>query len=205
MIPAKHFYMIRHGETEANLARIMAGHLDSPLTDTGRRQADNARKIVELLEIKPTLIIHSQLSRARDTARIINSNLNLPMVEDADFAEIFVGSLEGATYEECVEMFHGWVDPPGGETHKEFENRIIRAKKKALENNPGPVLIVCHGGVFRALWKMYGLDMDGVRNAHLHEFHPKPEQTSFPWLAHFYDYEDKLIKTEANYKYSGKF
>ncbi len=31
MVPAKHFYMIRHGETTANKARKMAGSLDSLL------------------------------------------------------------------------------------------------------------------------------------------------------------------------------
>ena len=198
MIPSKHFYMIRHGETVANLNRIMAGHMDSPLTDRGRQQADAARVVVENLPVKPTMIIHSHLSRARDTATIINQNLNMPISEDSDFAEIFVGDLEGAPYEACIDIFDNWADSPGGETHQEFMSRIRRAKKKALENNPGPVLIVCHGGVFRALWKMYGIDMTGVRNAHLHEFTPALDR-KFPWLAHVYDYEDALVRAEAIY------
>jgi broad specificity phosphatase PhoE len=186
MIPSKHFYMIRHGETEANENRVMAGHLDSPLTALGRKQADDARHIVERLKTKPTQIIHSHLSRARETAEIINKNLGLPISEDQDLAEIFVGDLEGASYDDCLDMFHAWVDPPGGETHEQFFDRIRRAKKKALELNNSPVLIVCHGGVFRALWKMHGIDMDGVRNAHLHEFQPAPERAPLPWLVHAY-------------------
>ncbi|MBX2833542.1 MAG: histidine phosphatase family protein, partial [Micavibrio sp.] len=31
-VPIKHFYMIRHGQSEANAAKILAGHTDSPLT-----------------------------------------------------------------------------------------------------------------------------------------------------------------------------
>ena len=90
-VPAKRFYMIRHGQTEANAAQRMAGWLDSPLTDLGRQQADHARKKVEALEDKPQIIVHSQLSRARETAAIINANLNLPMIEDEDYAEMHAG------------------------------------------------------------------------------------------------------------------
>ena len=75
MIPLKHFYMIRHGETEANAARIMAGSLDSPLTENGRRQAKTAQVIVNSLAVKPSVIIHSNLSRARETAQIINEEV----------------------------------------------------------------------------------------------------------------------------------
>ncbi len=39
MIPAKPFYMIRHGQTEANRDLILQGQMDSPLTTLGREQA----------------------------------------------------------------------------------------------------------------------------------------------------------------------
>jgi broad specificity phosphatase PhoE len=198
MIPVKHFYMIRHGETEANRDRIMAGSIDTPLTQLGRQQADHARSIVEQLAVKPSVIIHSNLSRARDTARIINTNLNLPMSEDAELAEIHVGDLEGAPWADCA-FFDDYIDPPNGETFPEFFERVRRAKKRALENNPGPVLIVCHGGVFRALWKIYGHDMLGVRNCHLHEFTPHPVREKFPFLSHVYDYDQKLVRSEVIY------
>jgi broad specificity phosphatase PhoE len=198
MIPLKHFYMIRHGETEANLNRIMAGSLDSPLTPLGREQADEARIVVEQLEVKPTAIFHSHLSRARDTAEIINKNMKLPMTQDPDLAEIHAGDFEGASWDDCF-FFDDWLDPPGGEKHLDFFARIKRAKKKALEQNTGPVLIVCHGGIFRALWKIYGHNMPGVRNCHLHEFMPFPDRKSFPFLSHVYDYNGMLIKSEAIY------
>lgn len=199
MLPLTHFYMIRHGETEANARQIMAGSLDSPLTETGRKQAVLARVVVERLEIRPTRIVHSHLSRARDTAAIINENLGLPMVEDPDLAEIHVGELEGAPYERCMGLLDKWADSPGGETCGQFFERVRRAKKKTLENPDGPALIVSHGGVFRALWKMYGHDMPGVRNCHLHEFRPDPSRRRFPWITHVYDFGDSLVRTEALY------
>lgn len=191
--------MIRHGESEANLARVMAGSLDSPLTALGRKQADQARVVVEHLALKPKLIVHSNLQRAKDTAAIINTNLDIPMIEDPDIAEIHVGDFEGVPWEQCA-SFRDWIDPPNGETFQQFFDRIKRAKKKHLGSNNDPVLIVCHGGVFKALWKMHGRAMPGVKNCHLHEFTPAKPSPSFPFQTHVYEYTEALVRTEVVYE-----
>ena len=95
-IPDKAFYMIRHGETEANAARIMAGSIDTPLTEHGKIQADIARQVIEKITIKPAAIFHSHLSRARDTASIINKNgdiKNLDIMSKTDLAKIIIEEL----------------------------------------------------------------------------------------------------------------
>ena len=197
-ITPKFFYMIRHGQTEANAARLMAGSLDSPLTALGRDQAKAARDIVDNLEKKPEFIIHSHLSRARDTAEIINENLKLPMVEDEDFAEMHAGEWEGAPYEVCDELFHGWVNPPAGETVDQFFNRVKRAKNKALSDDRERPLIVCHGGVFRAMAKLYEIDTWGVRNCDLHSFTPNETEQNFPWDVKRIHFEGELIKQPSD-------
>lgn len=188
-IHQRSFYMIRHGETEANKARIMAGHIDSPLTDLGRSQADEARKIIAQLAEKPDVIIHSNLSRARDTAAIINNALNVPMIEDSDYAEMHAGDWEGVSYEACDSMMHGWQDPPNGESYEVFLNRVKKAKNKALSSDYKMPLIVCHGGVFRAFAKLYDVNIWGVKNCHLHRFDPAPNTPIFPWDAACFDDE----------------
>lgn len=199
MIPAKHFYMIRHGETEANAARIMAGSMDTPLTEKGRNQAKSVAQIVTHLEIKPNIIVHSQLSRARDTASAINTSLNVEMIEDADFAELFAGDWEGVSYEICNKILTTWETPPNGESFEEFATRLQRGKNKYLSEKPAPVMIVCHGGVFRAFGKMYGLDILGVRNCHLYEFEPDTHNRIFPWKVWQYDMLDngKVERSQA--------
>lgn len=200
MIINKAFYMIRHGETEANAAKIMAGSLDSPLTARGRDQAAAARVILENIPIKPSVIVHSQLSRARETAEIMNENLRLPLVEDADLAEMHAGDWEGAPYDLCRSMLDGWHDPPGGETFKTFLARVKSAKNRALSAHQADnaVLFVCHGGVFRAFAKLYERDIWGVRNCELHKFTPAPERKPFPWDAKLYVNESGLAVKDSD-------
>jgi len=187
MIPATPFYMIRHGETEANRARIMAGSLDSPLTDKGRAQAKTIHDILQHLEIKPRTVAHSALSRARETASIINEYLGVPLVEDAGLAEMHSGDWEGVPYDDCPDFLDGWANPPNGETFPEFFQRIKGAKNRVLSAQDAPVLIVSHGGVFRAFGKLYDLDSLGVENCHLHRFEPRVDRPEFPWTVWQYD------------------
>lgn len=198
MIPLKHFYMIRHGETEANAAQLMAGSLDSPLTEKGRAQAYAVHNVIQNLPIKPKAIIHSHLSRARDTALIINEMLDVPVHEEPDIAEMHAGEWEGQPWESCRPIFHHWEDPPGGETVEEFFTRIRRGKKNILSKHDGPALIVSHGGVFRAFGKLYDRDPPSrFKNCHLYEFEPNPVSSDFPWIVSHYEYTNQLIRQSA--------
>lgn len=190
MIPAKHFYMIRHGETEHNAARLLAGHTDSQLTHKGREQARAVQDVVSNLTNKPKFIVHSNLSRARDTAGIINEVLNIPMIEDADIAEHFCGDWEGKPYDECESILTGWDLPPNGECFDDFCARIVRSKKKTLNKGDNPALVVAHGGVFRGFGRLYGLNTPGIfKNCHLYEFQPNTNNDNFPWDVWSYRYE----------------
>jgi len=191
MLPAKPFYMIRHGQTDANLAYIIAGQLDSPLTNKGREQARTAQSAAEALQIKPSVIVHSNLSRARDTATIINEALNVPIYEDSNLAELFAGDQEGVPYEECDGFLNGFETPINGEAFKDFFERIKNALALTLESYNSPVLIASHGGVFRALGGIYGLKIVKViDNCRLCEFQPAPEKSPFPWDVFSYDYDE---------------
>ncbi len=180
--------MIRHGETEANVARVMAGHTDSPLTELGRAQAQCVQAVLKNLAIKPQTIIHSHLSRARDTASILNEVLGVPIHEARDFSEMHVGTFEGASYEECGPLFEHGLDPEGGESHIDFISRVRHALSHALAIPDRSVLIVCHGGVLGALGKIYGIRVKHFfQNCHLYEFEPNSEHVKFPWHVWQYD------------------
>ena len=64
--PALTIYIVRHGETDANLNKIIQGHLDVPLNDTGRSQA---RLLSQALRTVPfTRAWSSDLQRASDVS-----------------------------------------------------------------------------------------------------------------------------------------
>jgi len=68
-------YIIRHGETVANVANILQGHCDYPLTDLGQVQALNCGK--RLKEQQWDKIYASDLPRAHSTCQLILSqNVN---------------------------------------------------------------------------------------------------------------------------------
>lgn len=209
ILPAKPFYMMRHGQTEANAAEVMAGSTDSPLTQLGIEQAYAAQKVIKEISDLPVKIFHSHLSRARDTAKIVNEFLQVDMVEDADFAEICAGDMEGRPWSDCLDIFDGWVQTPGGEHPDDFFKRIKRAKERALiETEDGSPLIVCHGGVMRAFGAIYGADAPALfRNAHLYEFIPNDDK-NFPWQVFDYEIcsEKNILKKNIStiYRYDGQ-
>lgn len=197
-LPLKSFYMIRHGETEANAAKIMAGSIDSPLTERGREQAYSLHNVFSALDMRPDVVIHSNLSRARDTALIINEYLNLDIKEDPDLAELHAGDWEGVPYADCRPIMDDWVDPPGGERFDDFFARLKRAKSRTLEAYAKP-LLVCHGGVMRGFGGIYGIMTPGLfQNCHLYEFQPSDENTAFPWAVWQYDEVDgEIVRTRS--------
>ena len=180
MLPAIPFYVIRHGESVANLGQYTSGHVDVELTETGLQQARDAAKIVAQLELKPTVIVHSHLQRAKKTAEILNEVLNVPMIEEPLIAEQFFGEWEGVSWEVTRQLIRDCVDPPKGETHPDFYERVKNVITKFVNEQKGPVMFVCHGGVFRAIGGLHGTQMVGVHNCALHYFEPM-EHESFPW------------------------
>lgn len=179
-IPLKPFYMIRHGESVANRDGYFSGNQDVALTTKGIAQATQAQGAFTRLSIKPTLIIHSHLCRARDTARIINEPHDLPMIENADFGEHGFGDWEKQSWQNVREKFYAGEDPPNGETNKDFVTRITKGFNDAL-SRPEMVLVVCHGGVFRGFPMIYGHQGKSVENAKLYYFEPNKNASDFPW------------------------
>jgi broad specificity phosphatase PhoE len=183
MIHAIPFYMIRHGESEANLGQFCSGHVDVALTEKGVNQARKAALVVAALAVKPSLIIHSHLQRARITAQIINEKLNVEMIEDAEIAEQMYGDWEGVGWAETRQPLRDGIDPPNGETHAAFNERVrTTISKYILEyEKSAPVMFVCHGGVFRAIGNLYKQKIHGVENCALHHFAPDMANDIFPW------------------------
>ena len=148
------FYLVRHGESEANAARRFAGQSDSPLTARGRRQAETVAK--ELAKVKFDKVVSSDLSRTRDTAEIIARAQGVPVEIVPELREIDVGARTGQTFDEVAGLPEwkddGFVAWPGGETLDQVLARTLAAIDRLAGENPGrTILVVGHGGVNRIL------------------------------------------------------
>ncbi len=63
-------YIVRHGETDHNINKIIQGHLNTPLNSNGIIQAQKIAN--RLKDINFDIIYSSDLSRAKTTAEEIN-------------------------------------------------------------------------------------------------------------------------------------
>ncbi|HVO94802.1 MAG TPA: histidine phosphatase family protein [Terriglobales bacterium] len=143
------FYFLRHGETESNVRRIVAGSLDVPLTEVGHAQARAAALLLKDRGV--TEIYSSALRRARDTADCVAALLHLPVRVIPGLVERRWGVLEGQPRELRVPG----MTPLGAETPEEFSERVMRAFAEIEAE--GVPLVVAHSGVFRTLCRALGL------------------------------------------------
>jgi uncharacterized phosphatase len=166
-------YLVRHGETEWNRQRRIQGLTDIPLNDTGREQA---RLTGSLLTRRPiTRVVASPLSRARETAAIIASQLGLgdPELRDA-FVERNYGAAEGLDFHEIDVRYPPGADVPGRESREEVAARVIPALQALAAEQPGEaIVVVSHGGAIRAA--LLTAEPRGgfgpITNGSVHSFH----------------------------------
>ncbi len=150
-------YLMRHGQSQANVEGIFAnGDNGFPLTDEGRIQAKMAARYLKLRNIRK--IYTSPILRARETSRIVSSDLEIePQLLD-EIREFHVGELEGQLIEgeaerAFLELVRSWIDGkidkriPNGESHREVIDRFWKAMNTVVSECPeGEALMVSHGG-----------------------------------------------------------
>lgn len=71
----KRLYLLRHGQTEFNVKKLVQGRCDSPLTDLGRQQAGMAAAWLKAHNVVPDKVVSSPLGRAMDTASLVATEL----------------------------------------------------------------------------------------------------------------------------------
>jgi broad specificity phosphatase PhoE len=164
---SRELILVRHGQTEWNVARRLQGHGDSPLTALGRRQA--AGHLDWLRAAPPEAILTSPLGRARDTAAILGDGLGLVPEVDEALRERALGRFEGWTLDEIraahpdeharreADPWH-WR-PAGGEHYPDLDARVAPLLARLAGHPARRLLIVSHGTLARPLLRgLLGLD-----------------------------------------------
>jgi len=142
--------VIRHGETDWNIAGKLQGREDIPLNQNGRKQAENCG--LALINGEWDVVFTSPLSRAVETAQIIAEIINVPcIIIDNALTERDYGKASGLTEKRRGELFpDGKSD--GAEDMETLRERIYGAVKRiARERYPNNIIIVSHGGSINAL------------------------------------------------------
>lgn len=153
--------LVRHGESEANAAGLLAGRADYPLTERGRAQARaTAAAIGRLVGREGGLValVSSPASRALDTAAEVAAALGGVRVEvDERFAELDYGEFEGLPPGALpAETWGRWRTDPhfrprGGETLAEVHARVRRACLDLVPRaGAGLVVVVSHVSPIKA-------------------------------------------------------
>lgn len=156
----KKILFLRHGETDWNAQLRYQGSMDIPLNSAGEKQA--AVAAARLKNWVPDQWAVSPLKRAWRTAEIIaeKCNWNLePQVLDG-LREVAFGEWEGRQIGDVIktygDVYRRWRDdpgswtPPGGESLRTVEKRVMDSLKPLLDSQGSRILIVAHGGVIRA-------------------------------------------------------
>ncbi len=134
--------LVRHGETDWNVAKKIQGSTDIPLNETGIKQAE---KLAETLAKRKTPIqgiYTSRLKRAADTARIAAEKLGVVCKVLEGIEEINFGLWEGISWDEVAEKFpvefqtwrqnRRYEHPPKGESYQELLVRVVTALQTLL-------------------------------------------------------------------------
>ena len=168
------FYVLRHGQTDWNVAARLQGSTDIPLNATGREQARKAAEILAGEAI--TRIIASPLSRALETARIVGERIGVEPETDARLIERHFGLFEGMTIDEVRrhrEEMRDFMNPAADIDGKHYPDNAeplpavidrVFACVDALRA-AGRCLFVCHGIPFRAISRKFLDDMYSSPNA----------------------------------------
>jgi len=152
-----HFTFLRHGESLGNAQSRWQGQSDYPLTDLGRAQAQALAERWKSESAKFDLAIASPLVRAKETAEIIASALDLKLELDPIWMERDIGEMEGLTMEEARQRPQPTYVTPyhsiGGDGEGDWELflRAGKALHDLLRRPAGSYLIVSHGGLLNQL------------------------------------------------------
>jgi broad specificity phosphatase PhoE len=152
--------LARHGETNDNREPIrVQGFRDTPLNDTGRRQAHQLGERIADMGFRS--LWSSDLSRARETAEIAGARIGLEPRLDERLREANRGRWEGSLFidieREDPAGYAAWSRAgdrfrfPGGESLLEQQQRVAATLDDIERNAELPALVVCHGGSIRVI------------------------------------------------------
>ena len=153
-------FLLRHGETQANLEQRYQGQGDSHLSELGIDESEALSKFLAKEDL--AAVYSSTLSRSYETAKIVANPHKLEVTKIKDLMERNYGIWEGLTFEEIKKRFSdlygSWlIEPaktliPNAESLEAMQKRGVAAVEALIEKQNGKTICVAgHGGMNRAI------------------------------------------------------
>lgn len=155
----KRLYLLRHGQTEFNVKKLVQGRCDSPLTDLGRQQAGAAAAWLKAHDVIPDKVVSSPLGRAMDTASLVATELLGPdaAVEPCEgIIERCYGAFEEGPHDALpTDVWDPGEDliPFGGEGSHALQERMVATLTNLMRAKGKTLLAVSHGSASRQFIK----------------------------------------------------
>lgn len=156
----KRLYLLRHGQTEFNVKKLVQGRCDSPLTDLGRKQAGMAAAWLKDHGVVPDKVVSSPLGRAMDTASLVATELLGPdaAVESCEgIIERSYGTFEEGPHDALpTDVWDPGEDlvPFGGEGSHALQERMVGTLTNLMgAEGIETLLAVSHGSASRQFIK----------------------------------------------------
>lgn len=156
----KRLYLLRHGQTEFNVKKLVQGRCDSPLTDLGRQQAGAAAAWLKAHDVVPDKVVSSPLGRAMDTADLVANELlgqNAAVEPCEGIIERCYGTFEEGPHDALpTDVWDPGEDlvPFGGEGSQALQKRMVETLTNLISTeNVETLLAVSHGSASRQFIK----------------------------------------------------
>lgn len=156
----KRLYLLRHGQTEFNVKKLVQGRCDSPLTDLGRQQAEMAAAWLKAHNVIPDKVASSPLGRAMDTASLVATELfgqNAAVEPCEGIIERCYGTFEEGPHDALpTDVWDPGEDlvPFGGEGSRALQARMVNTLTNLISaENVETLLAVSHGSASRQFIK----------------------------------------------------
>ena len=165
-------FLIRHGESTANLGAIVGGP-ESPLTDKGRNDARKAGEELKGFNLNSPVLVVSPFTRTRQTAHHVMQAIGHrkpdyvdPAVQERDFGPNLTGKDASklqhqpdyfiphpdSTRRKQMRILNPHWKPEGGESLHDVKTRAGGFISDVIEKHPDrDIVVVSHGHTIRAL------------------------------------------------------
>jgi len=159
--------LIRHGETQWNVAEVFRGRIDIELNETGIKQAELLATYLSKLKLEA--IYSSPLKRALKTAETIARHHKLEVSIAPGLVDLDYGKWQGLAHQEVKdkypELYATWLEHPErvrmpqGESLDEVRRRAMGVVNDITMRHRGTVVLVSHRVVNKVLiCALLGLD-----------------------------------------------